>query len=208
MTWLAGLKRRAVRRLAAALAAGAAARPGVLADLGAQAVIEPEGAVENLAGRRDAVRIGAHTHVRGRLLTYAHGGSVRLGDWCYVGVRSELWSAASIAVGDRVLIAHDVNIVDNTAHPRDPAERHAHFRRIVTAGHPTAAADLPGIAAAPIVIEDDVWISFGVTVLRGVRIGARSIVAAGSVVTRDVPPDTLYRCAVTPVMTPLARGLA
>ena len=33
----------------------------------------------------------------------------------------------------------------------------------------------------PIVIEDDVWISFGVTVLKGVRIGAKSVISAGSI---------------------------
>jgi maltose O-acetyltransferase len=46
-------------------------------------------------------------------------------------------------------------------------------------------------AAAPIVIEDNVWIAHGATVAPGVRIGHRSVVAAGSVVLRDVPADTL-----------------
>ena len=40
-------------------------------------------------------------------------------------------------------------------------------------------------------IEDDVWLCANVTVLKGVTIGARSIIAAGSIVTHDVPPDTL-----------------
>lgn len=44
---------------------------------------------------------------------------------------------------------------------------------------------------APIVIEDDVWVAHGAILLPGVRIGARSVVAAGSVVTRDVPADSL-----------------
>ncbi len=96
-----------------------------------------------------------------------------------------------------------MNINDASGHSMDAAERAAHVRAILTTGHPRDAADLPGVRWAPIVIEDDVWISFNVTVLRGVRIGARSVIAAGSVVTRDVPPDTLYRCAITPVMTPL-----
>jgi maltose O-acetyltransferase len=40
----------------------------------------------------------------------------------------------------------------------------------------------------PVVVEDDVWIGAGVTILPGRRIGAGSVVAAGAVVTRDVPP--------------------
>lgn len=43
----------------------------------------------------------------------------------------------------------------------------------------------------PITIEDDVWIGGNVCICQGVTIGARSVVAAGSVVTSDVPPDTL-----------------
>ena len=45
--------------------------------------------------------------------------------------------------------------------------------------------------SAPIVIEDNAWIAFNATILKGVRIGCGSVVAAGAVVTRDVPPHTL-----------------
>jgi maltose O-acetyltransferase len=43
----------------------------------------------------------------------------------------------------------------------------------------------------PVVIEDDVWLAARVTVLKGVRIGRGAVVAAGAVVTKDVPPCTL-----------------
>jgi maltose O-acetyltransferase len=49
----------------------------------------------------------------------------------------------------------------------------------------------PRIPAGPIVIENHVWLGANVTVLGGVRIGCGSVVAAGSVVTKDVPPNTL-----------------
>jgi maltose O-acetyltransferase len=62
--------------------------------------------------------------------------------------------------------------------------------------HATARTDVPMImqqepAAAAPVIEDDVWIGAGVTILPGRRIGAGSIVGAGAVVTRDVPPFSI-----------------
>ena len=59
------------------------------------------------------------------------------------------------------------------------------------------------ISSAPVTIEDDVWISFGVSILRGVTIGARSIIAAGAMVTGDVPADTLYSNVVEPRLKPL-----
>ena len=43
--------------------------------------------------------------------------------------------------------------------------------------------------SAPIVIEDDVWVGAHSIILKGVTIGARSIIGAGSVVTKNIPPD-------------------
>lgn len=44
------------------------------------------------------------------------------------------------------------------------------------------------ISKGPIIIDDDVWIGYGVTILSGVHIGQGAIIAAGAVVTKDVPP--------------------
>jgi acetyltransferase-like isoleucine patch superfamily enzyme len=203
------VKRRAVKALARELeretGQGPQATQGVhLCRLGTGSVLAPEAQISNLAEDVEAIAIGQNTHIRGQLLTYGHGGKITVGDWCYIGARSEIWSMASISIGDRVLIAHDVNIHDGTAHSRVADERHRHFRHIIERGHPTTADQLPGVFSAAIVIEDDVWISFRVTILKGVTIGRGSIIAAGSIVTQNVPPDTLYRCQISPVMTPLA----
>jgi acetyltransferase-like isoleucine patch superfamily enzyme len=47
------------------------------------------------------------------------------------------------------------------------------------------------IVAAPIAIERNVWLGAGATVLQGVTVGSDAVVAAGTVVTRDLPPRTL-----------------
>jgi len=111
----------------------------------------------------------------------------------------------SIQIGNRVLISHDVNIHDGTGHSTDPNERHEHFKKIITESHPKTWDEMPGVNSSPIIIEDDVWISFGVTILKGVRIGARSIIAAGSIVSKDVPPDSVYRCEITPIITSIKK---
>lgn len=167
------------------------------------AQIGSEALIENLSKDPKRITIDKNSYVRGRLLVYKHAGQIAIGEWSYIGVRTEIWSMHSINIGNRVLIAHDVNIHDGTAHSLDKDERHEHFRRIVTSGHPHNSALLPGVTSAPIVIEDDVWISFGVTILKGVRIGAGSVIAAGATVVHDVPPNMLYRNEVRPVITPL-----
>ena len=173
--------------------------------LGAMAKLKPGAVVENFAGDEDRVTIGARSVVYGRLLTYGHGGRISVGEDCFVGLRTEIWSMDSITIGNRVLVSHDVNIHDGTAHSLDPEERATHFQHMMTRGHPRTWSGMPGVQAAPIVIEDDVWISFGVTILKGVRIGAGSVIAAGSMVTRDVPPGMLYRCEFKPIVTPLPK---
>jgi acetyltransferase-like isoleucine patch superfamily enzyme len=173
-----------------------------MATLASTATIGPEGTIENILGDPCAIKVGDNSYLRGRLLTYGHGGRIVIGDWCYLGARSEIWSMESIEIGNRVLISHDVNIHDGTAHSQHAAERHQHYQHILRSGHPRSPENMPGVFSAPIIIEDDVWISFGVTILKGVRIGAGSIIAAKSIVTKDVPPHVVYRNDNISVITP------
>ena len=167
------------------------------------AKISAEGCIENLSSNPDAIKIGRNSFIRGKLLVYRHGGKIVIGDNCYLGHRSDIWSMDSVIIGDRVLISHDCQIHDGTAHSLDPEERAAHFKAILETGHPKDWADLPGVRSAPVIIEDDVWISFGVTILKGVRIGKGTVIGARSIVTKDVPPYMLCHNDVKTRMTPL-----
>lgn len=135
----------------------------------------------------ESIIVGPNTHIRGQLLTFGHGGRISMGSYCYVGENSKVWSAKEIAIGDRVLIAHNSTILDSDTHPLQPVERHRHFVEIITKGHPETI-DLREEAVR---IEDDVWIGCNVVILKGVTIGRGSVIGAGSVVTGDVPPSVL-----------------
>lgn len=144
--------------------------------------------VVNIAGDPARIVIGANTHIRGELLIFGHGGQINIGDYCYIGEDTRIWSARRIVIGNRVLIAHNVNIHDNISHPVDPHLRHEHYKRIITTGHPRDGLDL---GEREVIIEDDAWIGFNATIMRGVRIGRGAIVGACSVVTKDVPEMTI-----------------
>ncbi len=62
--------------------------------------------------------------------------------------------------------------------------------RVLSAGHDYHALDLPDTSAS-VEIGDHVWIGAGATILPGVTIGEGAVIAAASVVTRDVPPYTI-----------------
>ena len=63
---------------------------------------------------------------------------------------------------------------------------------LTTAGHPVEPNErFDGITTAPIIIECNVWIGANATITPGVRVGSGSVVAAGAVVAKDVPPNCI-----------------
>ena len=100
-----------------------------------------------------------------------YGFNISVGSRFYANVNCVFLDCASIEIGDHVLVGPGVHLYTAT-HSVDSAER----RR--------------GLGLAkPIAIGDDAWLGGGAIVLPGVTIGARAVVGAGSVVTRDVPAD-------------------
>jgi acetyltransferase-like isoleucine patch superfamily enzyme len=159
------------------------------AQLAPSVQVHREALVRNLAGDPARITVGDNTCLRGELLVFAHAGEIAVGSDCYLGELSRIWAASKVSIGNRVLISHHVDIHDTNSHPLDPRKRHQQYLRIVQTGH--SPVDDLDVKSAPIRIGDDVWIGFNSIILKGVTIGARAIVAAGSVVTEDVPPAVI-----------------
>jgi acetyltransferase-like isoleucine patch superfamily enzyme len=148
----------------------------------------PETIISNMQNNASKITIGVNTHIRGTLLIFNYGGKIKIGNNCYIGDGSRVWSGEEVIIGNDVLIAHTVNIVDTQAHEIDATERSDRYLQLISKG---PWADKGSIQTKPIVIKDKVWISFNAIILKGVTIGEGAIVAAGSVVTKDVAPYTL-----------------
>lgn len=133
------------------------------------------------------VMIGRNCHIRGQLLTFGHGGMIKMGDYCYLGINSFVWSARQIMIGNRVLISHNCNVFDNDVHPLDPVKRHGQFKQIITTGQPQKII----LYEEKVIIEDDVLIGANSTILKGVTLHKGAVVGAGSVVVKDIPAYTL-----------------
>jgi acetyltransferase-like isoleucine patch superfamily enzyme len=101
-----------------------------------------------------------------------HGLNIRVGRNVFINQGCTLNDIGGIEIGDDVMIGPRVSLI-TSGHPVDPTQRR---RQIV---------------AAPIVIRRNVWLGAGAIVLQGVTVGEDSVVAAGAVVTRDVPPGAL-----------------
>ena len=102
----------------------------------------------------------------------AYGLEIRVGHRVFINQNCTLYDLAEISIGDDVMIGPNVSIISE-GHPVAPSQRRA------------------SVVGKPIVIERNVWIAAGATIIGGVTVGENSVVAAGSVVTKDVPPNTL-----------------
>ena len=144
--------------------------------------LELEGAMPQIMGNGtieigDDVLIGSrNTWIVG--FKVSRDAQLVIGNRVSVNYQTTISVAKRVSIGDDTMMATNVLILDNPSHPLSPARR---LRR-----ESFAIAD-----ASPVIIGRNVWIGTGAIILAGVTIGDNSIVAAGSVVTKPVPPNTL-----------------
>jgi acetyltransferase-like isoleucine patch superfamily enzyme len=103
---------------------------------------------------------------------------LEVGDNCDVGWMTTIAVATTVRLGNNVRIAGRALLAGYPGHPLHAGDR--------AAGLPDTDAQV-----GDIVLEDDVWLATGVSVMAGVVIGRGTVVAAGSVVTSDLPPGVL-----------------
>jgi acetyltransferase-like isoleucine patch superfamily enzyme len=115
------------------------------------------------------------------------GINIRVGRNVFINQACMLMDIGGIDIGDDVMIGPRVSLL-TAGHPLDPGRRRKQ------------------IVAAPIVIERNVWLGAGATVLQGVTVGSDAVVAAGAVVTRDVPPRTLAAGVPARVLREIGAG--
>lgn len=125
-------------------------------------------------------------------------GCIKIGNWCSVGSGTRIDVRESVEVGDYALISWDVLIADYDPHPIDSEERALEMRYShgviwpnFNKGEMEEGGYVPKFTTRPIVIEDKVWIGARAIIMKGVRIGCGSVIAAGAVVTKDVPPYSI-----------------
>jgi acetyltransferase-like isoleucine patch superfamily enzyme len=111
--------------------------------------------------------VGDDVRMRPPVVVY-HPESLTLGSQVDIGEFTHIRAGGGVSIGNRVLIASHVVITSRA--------------------HPVALPRWGVTDDRPIVIEDDVWVGAGAIVLPGVTIGRGSVIAAGAVVTRSVPP--------------------
>jgi acetyltransferase-like isoleucine patch superfamily enzyme len=142
----------------------------------------------------DNVRLSGITTLSGRV-SARQTPFLKIGNGSGIGWQTTIAVGTRIIIGDHVRIAGKAFLAGYPGHPLDPEAR---------------AKDLPEAdwQCGDIIIEDNVWLATGVTVMAGVTIGKGSVVAAGSVVTKDVPPGVLAAGMPAKIIRSLTGGSA
>lgn len=102
-------------------------------------------------------------------------GSITIGKDCVLQGTC-ICAYQSVCIGDRVIFGPNVVVMDCSGHAVD---------------HRGSADELSNLKIESVKIGNDVWLGYGVIILPGVTIGERSVIGAGSVVTKDIPNDSV-----------------
>lgn len=108
------------------------------------------------------VIVGKYTYGRLEVLMFNNENSLKIGSYCSVAPKTVFLLSADHYIDHISSFPYKVKV--------------------------TKTLDKEGISKGDIVVDDDVWIGYGSTIMSGVHVGQGAIIAAGSVVTKDVPP--------------------
>ena len=102
---------------------------------------------------------------------FCYGYNIELGEGCYINFNCNFVDDGKIIIGNKVMFGPSVTIA--------------------TVGHPINPNYREYMYCDPVVIEDNCWIGANVTITPGVKIGENSVIGAGSVVTKDIPANSI-----------------
>lgn len=133
--------------------------------------------------------VGNDCEINSKIIFETSNGVIKIGDRTFIG-GSTLISINEIEIGDDVMVSWGCHIVDNDAHSLKSDERKndvINWKRGLNENKVGIYKDWSVVKSKKVTIKNNVWIGFNSIILKGVTIGQGAVVAAGSVVTKDVP---------------------
>lgn len=144
--------------------------------------------------KNNKITVGENCSLFCKVFFENENAQIKIGDNVYIG-KSELYSIKGIEIGNNVLISWGVVIYDHNSHSLSSKERYndiiAVNKNIQEGKAISYGKDWINVKSEKIIISDNVWIGMESMILKGVSIGENSIVAARSVVTKNVPPNVV-----------------
>ena len=157
-------------------------------EVGENTVIDSSSTFKKFFSKKPlGLKLGTNITLQSSSLATEENGYIEIGDFSYIS-GAAIIACEAVIIGKYVFMAGGVTIVDSDFHPLDPGPRLEDTVIISTVGK---KIQRPSFAVSPVIIEDDVWIGYNATILKGVTIGQGAIIQPGTVVLRDVPAGAI-----------------
>lgn len=137
-------------------------------------------------GKKENVILNDHAEVFGTIAALKYG-QIIMGEWSKIGPGTRIEAVTKVEIGKDTAIAAGVTIRDNNSHPISPKYR----RKMRRTPHNSVERYSSRSDSKPIIIGENVWIGENARICKGVTIGDNAIIAADSVVTKNVPANAV-----------------
>jgi|KBSMisStaDraftv2_1062788.scaffolds.fasta_scaffold00086_32 galactoside O-acetyltransferase len=134
------------------------------------------------------VKIGNDCILEGRIILFSPEARITIGDRVYIGPGTSLYCYESIEIGNDIMFSWDITVLDTNAHSLQWNERK---NDVINWKKGAAFKDWSVVQHEKVVVKDKAWIGFNSILLKGVTVGEGAVVAAGSVVAKDVEDFTV-----------------
>lgn len=142
--------------------------------------------------KREDIKIGNGFRFFSGTLVSQNGGRIQIGEFVQFGFNCLVGSSNAITIGDYSIFADNITIMDNNNHPVNPLDRSIVYRT----PYDSEYRGWKYSDSAPITIGKNVWCGSNVRICKGVTIGDGAVIAANTVVVKDVPANCI--CAGNP----------
>lgn len=138
-------------------------------------------------GGRANISVGANCLLQGLMVTETNASEISIGNNVFIGSNTVIDCSMKVVIDDDALVSYQCLLLDSNNHSNDASERRNDLPTVMK-GQPY---DWTAVPSKPIHVCRGAWIGARSIILKGVTVGEGSIVGAGSVVTKDVPPYTV-----------------
>jgi acetyltransferase-like isoleucine patch superfamily enzyme len=134
------------------------------------------------------IEIGEDCLLEGSIVLYNKKSKVKIGDRTFIGKDTTIYCYNEIEIGNDVMLSWGISLTDTNAHSLISRDR---MNDVLDWKKGPNYKDWSKVDYKKITISNKSWIGFNSIILKGVTIGEGAIIAAGSVVTKDVAPFTI-----------------
>jgi acetyltransferase-like isoleucine patch superfamily enzyme len=158
-------------------------------NIGSNSILDNNFRVDVRFGTHKRISIGEDCVLNCNIIFETEQGEIKIGDRVFIG-GSNFHCINSIVIGNDVMFSWGCTVIDNNSHSliaHDRINDVLAWKKGIEEGCIGKYKDWSVVKNAPIVIKDKVWVGFNSIIMKGITIGEGAVIAAGSVVTKDVP---------------------